>query len=134
MNVYALVGLWVMLIHDSPAPPWEEAMPLGSGYEITVDADGAFMYLPGPGVKSPMDQPTKLTYDRYASGQFPAGKPLQGGLYADFGGDVGIVYFTVNRVGRTRRVMSLTSVNIAGVGTASEVQVLTHGGSHSVDD
>jgi hypothetical protein len=118
MELLKFNGMWIMLIHD-PGSAWQESMPLGSSFEIYQDAAGDYWFRPDPGLKPPMNQAKKLLVDPKQRGEFPFGEPLVGGLYADFGGKEGVTHFTINLVGRERRVISLSH---------------SHGGSHGVDD
>lgn len=122
MDADRFVASWVMIIYDkteSGKPqPWKEGVPLGSSFEIAKDAFGTYWYLPSPQLKSPMDQPRKLAKSNEKHGEFDVGELLPGTLYADFGGSVGKLYFSINLINGTRRVISLSQ---------------SHGGSHGID-
>ncbi|HEY5558460.1 MAG TPA: hypothetical protein VIK49_01910 [Steroidobacteraceae bacterium] len=123
MDADRFVARWIMIIYDEPrhgAPqPWKEGLPLGSSFEIFKDAFGSYWYLPSPELKAPMNQPKKLSISAEKHGEFDVGKLLDGTLFADFGGKVGVLYFSLNLVGGKRRVISLSQ---------------SHGGAHGVDD
>lgn len=122
MDADKFVAQWVMIIYDEPKhgkpQPWKDGLPLGGSFEITKDAFGNYWYLPSPQLKSPMDQPRKLTKSDEKHGEFDVGELLPGTLYADFGGSVGRLFFAINVIKGTRRIMSLSQ---------------SHGGSHVVD-
>jgi hypothetical protein len=123
MDADRFVARWIMIIYDEPSngppQPWKDGLPLGSSFEIFKDAFGSYWYLPSPEVKAPMNQPKKLAMSTEKHGEFDVGKLLDGTLYADFGGKVGVLYFAINLVGGKRRVISLSQ---------------SHGGAHGVDD
>lgn len=123
MNSEHFVGRWVMIIYDEPGhgrqpPPWQEGVPLGTAFEISKDAFGSYWYLPSPELKAPMDQPRKLQTSDEKHGAFDVGELLPGTLYADFGGKVGKLYFSINLINKSRRIISLSK---------------SHGGSHGTD-
>ena len=118
MELAKLIGMWIILSHD-PGSSWQDSMPLGAGFEIYQDAAGEYWYRPGPDMKPPMNKVTKLQVDPKLRGEFPAGRAVSGGLYADFGGKEAVTHFTVNFVGKKRRVISLSH---------------SHGGVHGTDD
>ncbi len=122
MDADHFVAQWVMIIYDkteSGKPqPWKEGLPLGSSFQISKDAYGGYWYLPSPQLKSPMDQPQKLTKSSEEHGSFEVGILLPGTLYGDFGGKVGRLFFAINLIDGRRRVISLSQ---------------SHGGSHGVD-
>jgi hypothetical protein len=120
MDADQFIAQWVMIIYDESAKPqpWKEGIPLGSSFEISKDAFGSYWYLPSPQLKAPMDQPHKLSKSNEKHGEFDVGELLPGTLYADFGGNVGKLYFAINVIKGKRRIMSLSQ---------------SHGGSHVVD-
>lgn len=122
----AFVGRWVMLFYDLPPPPWHDAMPLGTGFEIFKNGYGVY-WLPNPSLKTPMNQTRKLEINTQGRGEFPAGESLIGSLHADFGGTVGVISFTLNAICQHRRIISLCH------GPAGSAVALTHGRSHGVD-
>jgi hypothetical protein len=65
-----------------------------------------------------MDEPRKLSKTNEKHGEFDVGKLLPGCLYADFGGKIGKLFFSINLLKDKRRIMSLSQ---------------SHGGSHAVD-
>jgi hypothetical protein len=122
MDADQFVAQWVMIIHDETEggkpPPWKEGLPLGSSFEISKDAFGSYWYLPSPQLKTPMDQPCKLTKSAEEHGSFDVGVLLPGTLCGDFGGKVGKLFFAINLIDGTRRIISLSQ---------------SHGGLHGVD-
>ena len=122
MNADQFVGEWVMIIYDEPhdgkPQPWKQGLPLGASFEIAKDSFGGYWYLPSPPLKAPMDQPRKLMESQEKHGEFDVGELLPGTLYADFGGNVGRLYFAINLIRGKRRIISLSK---------------SHGGSHGVD-
>lgn len=118
MEFAKFIGLWLILVHD-PGSSWQDSMPLGSSFEIYRDDAGVYWYRPDPDMKPPMNKVVRLEMDSMKRGDYHIGEALTGMLYADFGGKVGITHFTINHVGRSRRVISLSH---------------SHGGSHGVDD
>ena len=122
MDADRFVARWTMIIYDKPhqgpPQPWKEGLPLGSSFEISKDAFGSYWYLPSPDLKAPMNQPKKLAISMEKHGEFDVGKLMDGTLYADFGGKVGVLYFALNLIGQNRRIISLSQ---------------SHGGAHGVD-
>lgn len=122
MDADLFVAKWTMIIYDEPhvgpPQPWKDGIPLGSSYEISKDSFGSYWYLPSPELKAPMDQPKKLAISKEKHGEFDVGRLVDGTLFADFGGNVGVLFFALNVIGEKRRIMSLSQ---------------SHGGSHSVD-
>lgn len=122
MDADRFVSRWTMIIYDEPdhgpPQPWREGIPLGASFEIAKDSFGGYWYLPSPALKAPMNQPQKLTESDEKHGEFDVGVLLPGTLYADFGGKVGRVWFSINLINSERRIISLSQ---------------THGGSHGVD-
>jgi hypothetical protein len=102
-------------------------MPVGTGFEIYKNAHGVY-WLPHPSLKSPMNETRKLEIDHQGCGEFPAGESPVGSLHADFGGAIGVISFTVNSLGRRRRMIALRHVS---PGDAAE---LAPGKSYGVDD
>jgi len=117
MDADLFVGRWVMIIYDKPTP-WKEGIPLGSAFEIFKTAFGDYWFLPSPELKAPMNQAKQLEITSEIHGGFDVGAPVDGSLKADFGGKVGALYFALNRIGPSRRIISLSQ---------------SHGGSHAVD-
>ena len=105
-------------IPDKKPQPWKDGLPLGSSYEISKDSFGSYWYLPSPELKAPMNQPRKLATSKEKHGEFDVGRLVDGTLYADFGGNVGVLFFALNVIGDKRRIRSLSQ---------------SHGGSHSID-
>ncbi|HEU0224768.1 MAG TPA: hypothetical protein VFR29_04995 [Steroidobacteraceae bacterium] len=122
MDADQFVARWVMIIYDElghgKPQPWKDGLPLGASFEISKDAFGSYWYLPSPELKAPMDQPCKLHPSDEKHGEFDVGELLPGSLYADFGGRVGRLFFSINLINRSRRVISLSQ---------------SHGGSHGTD-
>lgn len=122
MNADQFVARWVMIIYDEHGAgkpqPWKQGLPLGASFEISKDAFGSYWYLPSPELKTPMDQPRKLHPSDEKHGGFDVGELLPGTLYADFGGSVGRLFFSINLINRSRRIISLSQ---------------SHGGSHGTD-
>jgi hypothetical protein len=122
MNADQFVAQWVMIIYDETVggkpQPWKEGLPLGGSFEISKDSFGSYWYLPSPQLKAPMDRPHKLTKSTEEHGSFEVGVLLPGTLYGDFGGKVGRLFFAINLIEGTRRIISLSQ---------------SHGGSHGVD-
>ncbi len=122
MDADQFIARWVMIIYDEPKngkpQPWKDGLPLGGSFEITKDAFGSYWYLPSPQLKAPMNQPKKLSTSSEKHGEFDVGVLLPGTLYADFGGGVGKLYFAINLIMGTRRIISLSQ---------------SHGGAHGVE-
>jgi hypothetical protein len=117
MDADLFVGRWVMIIYDKPTP-WQAGMPLGSAFEIFKTAFDEYWFLPSPELKAPMNQAKQLEISTENHGGFDVGTHVDGSLKADFGGKVGALYFALNRIGPSRRIISLSQ---------------SHGGSHGVD-
>ncbi len=122
MDADVFVAKWTMIIYDEPhdgkPQPWKEGMPLGSSFEISKDTFGSYWYLPSPELKTPMNQPRKLAISKEKHGEFDVGKLVDGTMYSDFGGKVGVLFFAINVIGEKRRIISLSQ---------------SHGGAHGVD-
>jgi len=122
MDADQFVAQWVMIIYDDTETgkpqPWKEGLPLGGSFQISKDAFGSYWYLPSPQLKAPMNQPCKLTQSTEEHGSFEVGELLPDTLYGEFGGKVGKLYFAINLIEGTRRIISLSQ---------------SHGGSHGVD-
>jgi hypothetical protein len=122
MDPDRFVAQWVMIIYDEPKSgkpqPWREGLPLGASFQISKDAYGSYWYLPSPQLKAPMNQPRKLSISDEEHGSFDVGELLPGTLYGDFGGKVGRLYFAINVIKDTTRIISLSQ---------------SHGGSHGVE-
>lgn len=114
------VGTWVMIIYDEAAKPqpWKDCIPIGSSFQIAKDSYDYYWYLPSPQLKAPMNQPKKLFRSDEEHGSFDVGELLPGTLYGDFGGKVGRLFFAINQIRGTTRVVSLSQ---------------SHGGSHGVE-
>lgn len=121
MDSDQFVATWTMIIYDEPQDgkpqPWKEGIPLGSSFEIAKDGFGSYWYLPSPELKAPMNEPRKLGTSNETHGSFDVGKLVEGTMWADFGSKVGKVFFAVNVIRGTRRIMSLSQ---------------SHGGSHAL--
>lgn len=117
MDADLFVGRWTMIIYDKPTP-WQQGIPLGSSFEIFKNAFGDYWYLPSPTLKAPMNQAKQLAITSEIHGGFEVGTPMDGSLRGDFGGKVGALYFSLNRIGPDRRVISLSQ---------------SHGGAHGID-
>jgi hypothetical protein len=121
MDADQFIAQWMMIIYDDnhgKPQPWKDALPLGASFEISKDAFGTYWYLPSPDLGAPMDEPRKLSKTNEKHGEFDVGKLLPGCLYADFGGKIGKLFFSINLLKDKRRIMSLSQ---------------SHGGSHAVD-
>lgn len=117
MDADLFIGRWMMIIYDKPTP-WQQGLPLGSSFEIVKTAFGEYWFLPSPELKAPMNQAKPLAVTTEMHGGFDVGTQLDGSLKGDFGGKVGGLYFSLNRVGPSRRVISLSQ---------------SHGGAHGID-
>jgi hypothetical protein len=144
------LGGWLILSHDVPPPPWAVLLPEGSRFEIRKNEKGEYWFVPSSGVAAPLDAPRLLEVRpdmERRQGEFELGNRLTGALCADLGGAISLLYFTLNTVGRSRRVISLSHVHLddrsatfkehAGVEHdhgRMAVRTVKHGGSHGIDD
>ncbi len=122
MDADMYVARWTIIIRDDEqpgqpgkAPAWKQAMEPGATFNIAKDAFGDYWYLPGPGLKAPMDQPRKLVATTETHGAFEVGALLPGTLCAELGSDGGRLHFSINLVDGKHRMINLSQ---------------THGGVH----
>jgi len=112
MDADTYVGRWTIIIRDNDEhghkmPAWKAALPPGSTFFIAKDGKSRYWYLPGPDLKSPMNQSLPLTVTDEEHAMFEVGALLPGSLCADLGTEGGKLFFSVNLIDGRHRIINL---------------------------